>query len=71
MQDKETVHWQYVKLLDCFEIIDELEDGAEIYSRHIVCPQGTTTDEMIKRYFPEELVLNVLCKKIKNLTYDY
>lgn len=51
---KETVHWQFVELLDCFEVIDELEEGAEIYSRHIICPQGTTADEMIERYFPDE-----------------
>jgi hypothetical protein len=50
----EQVFWKYEKLIECFEVLDEIEDGAEVYSRHIVCPKGTTTNEIIKRYFPEE-----------------
>jgi hypothetical protein len=50
----EQVFWKCEKLIECFEVIDEIEEGAEVYSRYIICPKGTTTSEMIKRYFPEE-----------------
>lgn len=50
----EQVLWKYEKLLECFEMTDELENGAEIYSRYILAPKGITTAEVIERYFPEE-----------------
>ncbi len=49
----EQVLWRYEKLVECYEITDDLGDGAEIYSRHMIASKGTTTDEIVERYFPE------------------
>ncbi|MDL4841770.1 DUF4288 domain-containing protein [Aquibacillus rhizosphaerae] len=50
----EQVFWKYEKFLECYEVIDELDSGAEIYSRHIISAKGTTTNEIINRFFPED-----------------
>ncbi|MED4164448.1 DUF4288 domain-containing protein [Halalkalibacterium halodurans] len=50
----EQVRWTFVALLDSYEVLDDLEHGAEIYSRYIVSSKGTTTEEVKERYFPEE-----------------
>ncbi|BAB06805.1 DUF4288 domain-containing protein [Halalkalibacterium halodurans] len=50
----EQVRWTFVALLDSYEVMDDLEHGAEIYSRYIVSSKGTTTEEVKERYFPEE-----------------
>lgn len=36
----EQVYWKYEKLMDCFETMDKIEQGAVVYSRHILCPKG-------------------------------
>lgn len=44
---------RFVKALDCFELIDEIEgdiDFKEVYSRYILVEIGTTADEVIQQY---------------------
>jgi hypothetical protein len=45
--------WRFVQVLDCFELVDEIEgdiDFKEVYSRFILVTVGTTPDEVIRDY---------------------
>ncbi|WP_083717482.1 DUF4288 domain-containing protein [Siminovitchia thermophila] len=46
----EQVLWKYERLLECYEVDEKLGDGAEIYSRYIVSPKGTTPNEIVEKY---------------------
>lgn len=50
----ETVHWKFIKVLDCFELIEEeLQWGTEIFSRYIVVEKEESTQDVLKRFFQE------------------
>lgn len=48
------VVWQFVRLLDVFELNDErLADGVEVYARFIFAGAMDAEADVITRYFPE------------------
>ncbi|MFS0574134.1 DUF4288 domain-containing protein [Sporosarcina sp. 179-K 3D1 HS] len=48
----EIVHWKLVKVLDCFELLDDdIAVGMEVYSRYIVTTKDQSTKEVIERFF--------------------
>lgn len=50
----ETVYWKLVKVLDCFELLDEeFKTGTELYSRYILIPKKNSTQDVLKRFFQE------------------
>ena len=49
------VAWQFVRLLDVFELNDErLADGVEVYARFIFAGAMDANADVITRYFHEE-----------------
>ncbi|TRZ37354.1 DUF4288 domain-containing protein [Niallia circulans] len=53
-QYEETVCWKLVKVLDVFELMDEeLKTGTEVYSRYILVPRESGTQDVLKRFFQE------------------
>ncbi|MCM3118845.1 DUF4288 domain-containing protein [Neobacillus sp. MER 74] len=50
---EERVQWQFVDTVDCFIIIDDLETGAELYSRFLRVPKNIPKEEVICHYYPE------------------
>ncbi|BAQ10614.1 bh3086 protein [Bacillus sp. OxB-1] len=50
----ETVHWILVKVLDCFELLDDdIGMGMEVYSRFLVTTKDQSTEEVLDRFFQE------------------
>lgn len=50
----ETVRWKFIKVLNCFELIEEeLHSGTEIFSRYIVVEKEKSTQDVLKRFFQE------------------
>jgi Domain of unknown function (DUF4288) len=50
----ENVHQKFIKVLECFELIDEnLKTGTEVYSRHILVAKENSTQDVLKRFFQE------------------
>ncbi|MDK8639438.1 DUF4288 domain-containing protein [Niallia taxi] len=46
-QYEETVCWKLVKVLDVFELMDEeLKTGTEVYSRYILAPRESGTQDI-------------------------
>ncbi len=53
-QYEETVCWKLVKVLDVFELMDEeLKTGTEVYSRFILVPRESGTQDVLKKFFQE------------------
>jgi hypothetical protein len=49
-----TVTWKLIKILRCFELIDQkLKTGSEVYSRYILTDKELTTEDILERYFNE------------------
>jgi len=54
-QYDQTVYWKLVKVLDCFELLDEeFKTGTELYSRFVLTPKENSTKDVLKRFFQEE-----------------
>lgn len=50
----ERVFWKLIKILDCFELLDEnLKTGTEVYSRYILVQEEVTNEEVLKRFFQD------------------
>ncbi len=58
------VEWKFVKAVDCFEIMDVLKSGAEVYSCFHSTDRRTSVEEFIDKWFcsTEEG-----CKKARHL----
>jgi hypothetical protein len=47
----QNVTWEFVKVVDCYWIIDDLVTGAEVYSCFHDTDKNITTDEFINKWF--------------------
>ena len=47
------VTWKFIKIIDCYWIIDDLATGAEIYSCFHDTDKSVTADEFINKWFNE------------------
>ena len=49
----EQVVWKFIKAVDCYEILDELKTGAEIYSCLHATDRNETASEFLEKWFSE------------------
>ena len=45
------VVWKFIEAVDCFEILDELKSGAEVYSCFHVTQKSESANEFIEKWF--------------------
>lgn len=52
--DGQRVTWWFIKVIDCYLILDGLQSGAELYSCIHTTDKNMTADEFLEKYFKQE-----------------
>lgn len=45
------VEWRFLEAVDCFEIIDELKSGTEVYSCFLTADKAITAEDFLKNWY--------------------